>query len=445
VLVTNLAGSTTSVAVVLSVLPDLAEALNATNLTWTTGSGEGWFRRTSVAHDGVDSATCFAPGLVPPYAQPWMQTSVIGPGTLRFWWVFPALMLTTDGLQFSIDGVEQDSLRTPLAGWLRRTFYVGAGPHTLTWSYVRGGLRPGGPAGVDQVVFTRGGTAAFTTSQPISQTAVAGSNVAFSVVSSGTPPLSYQWRFNGQDIPDATNSTLALSALQPSQAGVYLVTVSNGYGAPLVSSNATLTVTPLPLPTALDYLGPPWGTSGAAPWFGQVGITHDGTDAAQSGAITNSQRSVLSTTLTGPGTLSFWWKVSSATNHDFLRFSLGGVAVTNISGEVDWQQQTFAIPDGPQPVTWAYTKSLSVSRGWDAAWVDQITYDGPPTALIQRLQAQQLSVSWPTNAPGFSLQSATHLISARWQNVTDAPVVVDDNWVVTRPAAGKIQVYRLKR
>ena len=33
--------------------------------------------------------------------------------------------------------------------------------------------------------------------------------------------------------------------------------------------------------------------------------------------------------------MSFWWKVSSETNRDSLRFFVNGVEQANISGEVD--------------------------------------------------------------------------------------------------------------
>ena len=42
-------------------------------------------------------------------------------------------------------------------------------------------------------------------------------------------------------------------------------------------------------------------------WLGQSAVTHDGTDAARSGLISDSQESWMETILTnGPGTLAFW-------------------------------------------------------------------------------------------------------------------------------------------
>jgi hypothetical protein len=54
-----------------------------------------------------------------------------------------------------------------------------------------------------------------------------------------------------------------------------------------------------------------WITGGDANWSGQTVTTHDGMDAAQSGIVADSQETWMQTTVTGPGTLSFWWKVDS--------------------------------------------------------------------------------------------------------------------------------------
>jgi hypothetical protein len=77
--------------------------------------------------------------------------------------------------------------------------------------------------------------------QPLSQTVIAGQSATFSVVATGTAPLRYQWRLNNSDIPGATNSTYSISNAQVGNAGTYSVLVSNG-GGELLSSNATLNV-----------------------------------------------------------------------------------------------------------------------------------------------------------------------------------------------------------
>jgi hypothetical protein len=97
-------------------------------------------------------------------------------------------------------------------------------------------------------------TATFTTNaalpriliQPQSQSVVAGAPVTFSVAASGTPPLSYQWKYNNASIPGATASSYTLQAPESSHAGLYTVTVQNQAGS-VSSAPAALTVLPPPV------------------------------------------------------------------------------------------------------------------------------------------------------------------------------------------------------
>src|SRR5205823_2422459 len=61
---------------------------------------------------------------------------------------------------------------------------------------------------------------------PINEIGLLASDVTFLVNAIGPPLLSYQWQFEGADLPGQTNSSLHLTNLQLSQAGEYSVTVS---------------------------------------------------------------------------------------------------------------------------------------------------------------------------------------------------------------------------
>jgi alpha-tubulin suppressor-like RCC1 family protein len=76
---------------------------------------------------------------------------------------------------------------------------------------------------------------------PTNQYTFRGGAVSLSVAATSQPPLSYQWQFNGADIPDATNSLLTLTNAQLSQAGQYRVVVSNGMGT-LASPNVAVEI-----------------------------------------------------------------------------------------------------------------------------------------------------------------------------------------------------------
>ena len=142
---------------------------------------------------------------------------------------------------------------------------------------------------------------------------------------------------------------------------------------------------PTPTPSvslgeAVDNLALSWTTGGDANWVGQTDISYFGGDAAQSGAITDNQSTWLQTTVNGPGTLSFYWKVSSESSYDFLIFYIDDVQQTSISGTVDWQQASYSIGSGAHTLRWEYAKDVSLSGGVDRGWLDKVEFtSGTPT------------------------------------------------------------------
>lgn len=84
------------------------------------------------------------------------------------------------------------------------------------------------------------------TAQPQSQTVMAGTDASFSCVATGTPPLAFQWRHAGTNIPGATGASYSRTNVQLADAGFYSVVVTNHAGA-VTSSNSLLTVNAPPL------------------------------------------------------------------------------------------------------------------------------------------------------------------------------------------------------
>ena len=103
--------------------------------------------------------------------------------------------------------------------------------------------------------------------EPQSQTVMAGSNVTFSV-SATSPcnlPLSYQWYFNCDALADANSATLTLTNVQSTNTGNYWVVAANAAGG-AVSSIATLTVIVMPtnIPNLLMWLKADAGVTNAS-------------------------------------------------------------------------------------------------------------------------------------------------------------------------------------
>jgi hypothetical protein len=75
--------------------------------------------------------------------------------------------------------------------------------------------------------------------QPSSQIALVSQTVTLRVQAEGQAPLAYQWRFNGQNLAGATETTLVLANAQTSQSGEYEVVVMDSNGA---TTSDTVTV-----------------------------------------------------------------------------------------------------------------------------------------------------------------------------------------------------------
>jgi hypothetical protein len=93
--------------------------------------------------------------------------------------------------------------------------------------------------------------------QPQSVTNYAHGGASFSVDADGTGALSFQWLKNGATIPGATNTSLSLADLQLADAGSYSIRVTDANTSG-VSSNAILTVLPLPAPDLTTELIAYW-------------------------------------------------------------------------------------------------------------------------------------------------------------------------------------------
>ncbi|MEO6035241.1 MAG: Ig-like domain-containing protein, partial [Verrucomicrobiota bacterium] len=81
--------------------------------------------------------------------------------------------------------------------------------------------------------------------QPQSREALPGANVIFNVTAGGASPFSYQWQYNGINIPGAISDLFELRNVRTNDSGVYRVIVSNEAGS-TSSAQAILTVTPAP-------------------------------------------------------------------------------------------------------------------------------------------------------------------------------------------------------
>ncbi|MGE5317184.1 MAG: T9SS type A sorting domain-containing protein [Chloroflexota bacterium] len=117
-----------------------------------------------------------------------------------------------------------------------------------------------------------------------------------------------------------------------------------------------------------------WNTNGTEPWFAEQGSAYEGQWNARSGALTDNQYSQISLNwnVGYADSISFYYKMSSEQNYDYLHFYTGSQELAKWAGITNWTKATFAVPAGDQIFRWRYEKDYSISSGEDCARLDYI-------------------------------------------------------------------------
>lgn len=172
---------------------------------------------------------------------------------------------------------------------------------------------------------------------------------------------------------------------------------------------------------AVDAPNLTWSTGGGGPWLVETNLAHDGQSAATSTSISAGQQNWIQTTVDGPTSVDFWWKVSSGPSGSTLTFSIGGSGQTTITGEVDWQQHNFYVPPGPQALRWSYVQNSFYIYAQNQGWLDQVTLSDP-TAPGIFIQPTNQTVSAGSDVFLSALASGTEPFAFQWQaNGTNLP------------------------
>ena len=126
-------------------------------------------------------------------------------------------------------------------------------------------------------------------------------------------------------------------------------------------------------------------------WFVDSGTG----DAAilRSGEIGSSTNSWMETTIVGPASFSFDWKVSCNTRGHYLAWLVDGVEQERIRGEVDWTTVAASIPEGEHVVRFDYVKGSTAAAGDDKGQVRNFSID--PVRI--ETETMQVMWDWTTN------------------------------------------------
>ncbi|MBN2592068.1 MAG: hypothetical protein JXA81_01070 [Sedimentisphaerales bacterium] len=118
-----------------------------------------------------------------------------------------------------------------------------------------------------------------------------------------------------------------------------------------------------------------WIPSGDSDWIVTTDEHKSGTYSAKAGPIGNNGRTTLKLTLDCvSGDISFYYKVSSEEDYDYLRFYIDGSLQDEWSGNEDWTKVSFQVKAGRRTFEWTYSKDGSSSSGSDTAWIDDIVF-----------------------------------------------------------------------
>ena len=136
------------------------------------------------------------------------------------------------------------------------------------------------------------------TTQPVSQTVVAGGTASFTVVATGSPAPTYQWQFQGASLTVATSATLTLTNVQTANAGSYDVVVSSAAGhttsnVAVLTVGTPVTITEQPVSVSVPVGGSASFTMGAS----GTGLTYqwsfNGTGLTDGNGISGSTTATL--------------------------------------------------------------------------------------------------------------------------------------------------------
>ena len=226
------------------------------------------------------------------------------------------------------------------------------------------------------------------TVQPPNPSVPMGTNTTLTAAAFGPEPITYQWRFNNSDIADATNALLQLTNVQPSGEGYFSVVASNFFGA---TTSAPVFLNVIDLPESLNATNLVWTTAGNLTWFPQTNFTHDGVASASSGPCDWSHWADLQTTVSGPGTLTYWWRIIGQSSDGALTLFSDGTNLASIGTSSGWQQKSIHLPPGDHALLWRMYDRLAFLAA--TGMVDHVTFTSE-LALVPKQWSQD----------GFSLQ-----------------------------------------
>lgn len=76
--------------------------------------------------------------------------------------------------------------------------------------------------------------------------------------------------------------------------------------------------------------------------------------------------------------------------------------------------------------------------------IDDLTFKAVPALQVSSVDPAHFRISWPTNYPGYGLESASDPMQANWDTVTNSTVILGNDFSVQLDTTGPRRFFRLK-
>ena len=207
-----------------------------------------------------------------------------------------------------------------------------------------------------------------------------------------------------------------------------------------------------------DFSTLSWNNDNTYPWIITSTGAHQGQFSARSFNFTSAQdyvesELVITASSPLPGTVRFYYNVSSEENYDKFHFSIDGTEVLSASGTSNnWTLFTYDVEAGSHTYMFSYTKDVSRSYGSDCAWIDEVTIPATSSQCFYEKDTVCVGVPYThcgesvnTNQVGTVTHSATqndgmHYLSLDVLPAPEVTILASDDVVIEGDVAYLVAV-----
>ncbi len=361
----NAFGVASSAEARVRVIGDIGEAIDLPELEWVVEGAGYFFAQEEVSFDGVDalesgpSRSFFGTSVS-------VSAEVEGPMNFFAYWREQSSWIPST-LGLFVDGEMAANLSSG-ADWREVSAWVPEGRHLLSFA---GLLEAESTVWIDQarlsaapVLYAESGSLALQGDM----------DSELRVEAKGAGVLSYQWYRDGVPIQDAIESVLPISGLDPLAEGSYFVDTISDFGS--VRSSTMLV-------RVFDSLAAELGDGSVSLEFGDglswIGTVLAGGDVAlRSGDGGEGAAKILSTVISGPGTLVFDLGIRSSGWRSSLGLFVDGTQINYYSDsvepfeEVSLKQRAIFLGEGEHQVEWRFNGGGSGAGNTGVAYLDNV-------------------------------------------------------------------------